>query len=83
MNAASIERVIASKDYYYAQGLGFRENFNTVILAKTKKEAERTGKLWQAKHSFKELYLYRNNYKVECRNMLSVGNYYGTIDTKL
>lgn len=82
MNAASISRVIESKNYYYAQGLGghgIGASFKTVILAANKREAETLGKQWQEAKGFRDLHLYRNNYKPECRAMLAAGNYYGEL----
>lgn len=80
MNAQMINTIIASKNFYYAQGLGSSggfKSFKTVILASDKKEAEAIGKKWQATQGFRELHLYRNNYKLDCKGMLSAGNYYG------
>lgn len=74
MNSPMILWTIQSKNYYYVQGLG-GNNSTTVILADNKKQALILGEKWQQEKGFKELYLYRNNYKPECRMMLAKGNY--------
>lgn len=74
-----IGEIIESKNYYYAQGLGSKTgyaSYSTVIIANNKKDADEIGKKWQQDKGFRELHLYKNNYKRDCRQMLSQGNYY-------